>query len=90
MKTIKIFDQIGYLRRGGYQWVYVIGVTETEFSMLSLEKVGRNYVENRFKQNIQDVLKWLKTPSPDYPGKMLLKHKGFKGLHTPDALIGRV
>jgi hypothetical protein len=76
---ITIDGKIGYLnpKTGRYSWATIVSITDTHFKMLGTIKQGRQTFNNNFQENIHLVIKFLKTPSPDFKdGRPLLKYKG--------------
>lgn len=77
---ITIGGQIGYLnlRTGKYKWVKIIGMNSSELQM----REERKNFANHYTEKIEDIIKYLKTPSIDFEDKRpLLKYKGTTKLY---------
>ncbi len=75
---ITIDSKIGYLRprTGRYEWATVTGMGNGKIQLQSKLRQGRFRVSlNNFEEETANIIKFLKTESEDYKGKMLLKLK---------------
>lgn len=75
---LKIGDKIGYLnlRTGKYMYSTIVGM-EGEGLFQMVGKVGK--IANHYTEKVENVCKYLKTPSIDFADKkMLMKHKSVK------------
>ena len=86
-----IFSRLGYLNpyTGRYQWadIVIMDLKSDTVTVLSIVRQGRFTWNNVFTEKIEDILKHLRTPSPDHKdGRPLMKHKSFTGFNTPEHL----
>lgn len=83
---ITVGGKIGYLREktGRYEWAEIVGIdTENRTLKMRQEKrEGKYHVwENRYDENIDKIIDFLKTPSKDFPNKSVIKYKGTEKLY---------
>jgi hypothetical protein len=84
--NITIGGKIGYLieRTGRYEWAEIIGINpEDKTLQMRQEKRETKYHKwiNEYNESIEKIIKFLKTPSKDYPNMNVIKYKGTNKLY---------